>query len=224
MKKIKSKLFLGTLICAMLFATTACSDDKKATEATTEATTTQEATTTEATTEVTTEATTAATTEEVAVSQDLFADTGLPTFELSSEDLHDGVWDSVISDLEGGQNVSPQLSWEPVPEASCYVIYMVDSSAENWIHWKSNGVTETNLPQGWASEEEYVGPYPPKGTHNYDIYVFALRQPVERAYGLFNCNNMLFKKDAMKCDAVEEGSSGNIISYGYLPGTYTREN
>lgn len=156
------------------------------------------------------------------VSVDLFADSGLSTFELSSEDLHDGVWDPVIASVDDGKNVSPQLSWEPVPEATSYVIYMVDTSAGNWMHWKVNGVTETNIPQGYSSSEEYIGPYPPSGTHSYDVYVFALRQPVEVARGPLNCKTNLFTKYAMELDAVEEGSSGNILSYGYLPGTYTR--
>ena len=146
----------------------------------------------------------------------------MATFELSSDDLHDGAWDPIISSVDDGQNVSPQLSWEPVPEASCYVIYMVDSSAGNWLHWKSKNVTETELAQGWAPEEEYVGPYPPGGTHSYDIYVFALKEPVERVQGAFNTSNSIFYNNAMKLDAVEEGASGNIVAYGYLPGTYTR--
>lgn len=220
MKRITKKIILGMLIGTMVFATTACGDDNTSTEETSETThteTTIEETTTEETTET-------ATTEEEVASVDLFADTGLPTFELTSEDLHDGVWDSVISDLEGGQNVSPQLSWEPVPDATSYVIYMVDTSAGNWMHWKVNGVTETTLPQGWASEEQYIGPYPPGGTHIYEIYVFALKQPVEKAKGTLNSRTDFFTKYAMELDAVEEGASGNIISYGYLSGTYTREN
>ena len=218
MRKIKT-IILGTLICTMLFVVTACGEDKQNTE-----TTTSEEGATEATTGATTESITAATTEEALGSVDMFADTGLPTFELSSEDLKDGVWEPVISSVDDGQNVSPQLSWEPVPEATNYVIYMVDTSAGNWMHWKVNGVTETNLPQGYSSSKEYIGPYPPGGTHSYDVYVFALKQPVEAAKGSLNCETSLFTKFAMQLDAVTEGSSGNIISYGYLSGTYTRGN
>ena len=68
---------------------------------------------------------------------------GKETFALSSGDLHDGVWDTVITNTVNGENVSPQLSWEPVDGAECYAIYMVDTSANCWIHWKSGGVTET---------------------------------------------------------------------------------
>ncbi len=158
----------------------------------------------------------------VAEDMDMFKDTGFSTFELTSEDLHDGVWDSVITNTENGSNVSPQLSWDAVPDAACYVIYMVDTTVEDWIHWKSNNVTETNLPQGWAPEGEYIGPYPPGGTHDYEIYVFALKEPVERAKGAYNNSNMKFKKNCLDLDAVTEGTSGNILAYGHTTGTYTK--
>lgn len=151
----------------------------------------------------------------------IFADSGLRTFEVTSEDLHDGVWDSIITNTDNGSNVSPQLSWEAVPEAGCYVIYMVDTSAGNWIHWKSNNVTETSLPQGWAPEGEYIGPYPPSGTHDYKIYVVAIKEPVERAKGAFNSTNEKFKSNVMSMDATTEGASGNILAYGEIVGTYT---
>lgn len=203
---MKKNIVLITLSCMLIMAFTGCS--KSGSNNTSES--------------VSTEATTQATTEEASTTGDLFKESGFATFELSSEDLHDGAWDPAIASIDNGTNSSPQLSWEPVPEATCYVIYMIDTSADNWLHWKSNNVTETTLPQGWASTEEYVGPYPPGGTHNYDIYVFALREPVERAKGTLNNPNSLFYNNAMALDSVEEGSSGNIISYGYLPGTYTK--
>lgn len=153
---------------------------------------------------------------------DIFSDTGFSTFTLSSDDLHEGVWDTVITNTDNGLNVSPQLAWEAVPGAGCYVIYMVDTTVEDWIHWKSNNVTETNLPQGWAPKEEYIGPYPPGGTHDYEIYVFALKEPVERAKGAFNNSNMKFKANALALDSVTEGTSGNILAYGHITGTYTK--
>lgn len=50
---------------------------------------------------------------------------GYDTFEVTSEDLIDGVWSDVIS-KDCGDNVSPQLSWEAVDGAELYIIYMVD--------------------------------------------------------------------------------------------------
>ena len=147
---------------------------------------------------------------------------GHVTFELDSVDLKDGVWDNVISNTDAGENKSPELKWEPVDGAKLYVIYMVDPDGGNWLHWKSDEVTETDLPEGWASSMEYVGPYPPSGTtHTYDVYVVALKKPVERLRGLFNGSNMKFHEFIKGLDTDAEGGSGNIISYGYLSGTFT---
>ena len=78
------------------------------------------------------------------------------TFELTSEDLHNGVWDNVISNTLAGENVSPQLSWEPVDDALFYVVYMVDMTANYWIHWAYRSINtnfRTSFPA--ASSREY---------------------------------------------------------------------
>ncbi len=138
-------------------------------------------------------------------------------FELGSSDLHDGVWDTVITKTANGSNRSPQLSWAPVEGAGCYAIFMVDTTAGNWLHWKSVSESETELPAGWAPENEYKGPYPPSGTHNYEVYVFALKQAPERIKGGFDASNEKMY-DFMK---ELDGDGGNIISYGHILGTYT---
>ena len=144
----------------------------------------------------------------------------LSTFELSSDDLHDGVWDEDITNTLNGSNRSPQLSWEPVDGAGCYAIFMVDTTASNWIHWKSVTESETDLPAGWAPESEYVGPYPPKGyTHDYEIFVMALREQPERIKGSFDNSNPKLLEFAKEMDGENED---NIISYGHLTGTYTK--
>jgi len=142
----------------------------------------------------------------------------LSTFELSSEDLHDGVWDTVITKTTNGENRSPQLSWAPVEGASCYVVFMIDTSAGNWLHWKSGTENETVLPAGWAPQSEYVGPYPPGGTHDYEIFVFALKEKPEKIKGSFNGSNPRMMEYAKDIDGENED---NIISYGHLTGTYT---
>lgn len=145
---------------------------------------------------------------------------GFDTFELSSEDLSDGVWNTIITNTENGSNVSPQLSWEPVEGAECYVVYMIDTMAGNWVHWMSNNVTETELPQGWASADEYVGPYPPDGTHTYEIYVVALKQPVE-LNGKLDTRYQGVIGDIVAMDILPDGTEGNILGYGHMVGTYT---
>jgi phosphatidylethanolamine-binding protein (PEBP) family uncharacterized protein len=128
----------------------------------------------------------------------------------------------VITNTLSGSNVSPQISWEPVEGATCYAIYMTDTTAGNFIHWKSANVTETTLPQGWATDSDYIGPYPPPGaTHDYDIYVVALKNPVERAKGAFKSSNPNFEENVLALDTDVDGATGNMIAYGYLTGTYT---
>ena len=150
----------------------------------------------------------------------LFQDSGIPAFSITSENLKDGAWELIIG-KHSGDNLSPQLSWEPVPGAACYVIYMVDTKALDYVHWMSNNVTETTLPLGWADIAEYVGPYPPAfETHPYDVYVLALREPVEDLKSTFGVANVFFTKNLFHLDAPAEGVTGNLLGYGYLSGTY----
>ena len=150
-----------------------------------------------------------------------FQETDVPVIEVTSSDLHDGVWDSVITNTKNGLNVSPQLSFEPVDGAESYVIYMVDNTATYWLHWISNNVTETDLEQGWAGQDEYVGPYPPDGTHEYEIDVIALKQPVSEVYGQFDKANIFFEDNKYNCNKTDDGQAGNILAIGRLAGTYT---
>ena len=166
---------------------------------------------TEAAADAATEAATAAESKELDLSK-------LSTFELSSEDLHDGVWDTAITKTSNGENRSPQLSWEAVDGAGCYAIFMIDTSANNWLHWKSVTDSETVLPAGWAQSDEYVGPYPPSGTHDYEIFVLALKEQPERIKGSFDNSNPKMLEYAKEIDGENED---NIISYGHLMGTYT---
>lgn len=143
-------------------------------------------------------------------------------FTVTSENLHDGVWDDVISYTDAGENKSPQLSWKPVDGAKLYLIYMSDLGAWNLIHWKTADVTETELPEGWAGRSDYVGPYPPPGaTHTYEIYVVALKNPVERMKGGLGAQNPRFEENFKAADTDVDGNTGNILAVGRLAGTFT---
>ena len=159
--------------------------------------------------------------DESEITETPFEETDVPVIEITSADLHDGVWDSVITNTKNGLNVSPQLSFEPVDGAESYMIYMVDNTATYWLHWISNNVTETDLEQGWAGQDEYVGPYPPDGTHEYEIYVIALKQPVSEVYGQFDKANIFFEDNKYNCNKTDDGQPGNILAIGRLVGTYT---
>lgn len=146
----------------------------------------------------------------------------LPAITLTSEDLHDGVWDADITNTSKGSNRSPQLAWEPVAGASCYAVYMVDTTAGYWLHWKSLNISETSLAAGAASGTEYVGPYPPSGTHEYEIRVYALKEAAEEDQSRFDSGNSKFEQVIAELDQNSSGA-GNVLAYGTLSGTYTRE-
>ncbi len=144
------------------------------------------------------------------------------SFEVTSSNLNNGVWDDIISNTDKGSNKSPQLEWSPVEGAGLYVIIMDDPDGGDWMHWKSDNVTETSLAEGWAPASDYIGPYPPNGsTHTYEIYVVALKAAVERVKGSFNGQNLKFEENFKNLDVDADGNSGNIIAVGRISGTFT---
>ena len=152
-----------------------------------------------------------------------------PAFTVTSESLDGENWGEACG--FDAENASPQLSWEPVEGASTYVIYMIDLTAGNIIHWKSDGITETNLSQGSATSAfsqsevdhaDYVGPNPPSGsTNQYNIYVFALKAPVEKVMGKIGDRalNLQHMMDSLDTDA--EGNTGNIVAVGRVVGYFS---
>lgn len=151
---------------------------------------------------------------------------GYEKFELTSTDLENGVWADIISNARGN-DVSPELSWEPVEGAAEYIVYMVDMNTPDQIvcgvlHWKACGITVTELPEGWAPLSDYAGPNPGSGvTHIYEIYVVALKEPVERLKGSVRGLNPKFKDFIQGLDTDREGNTGNILAYGKISGTFT---
>ena len=150
---------------------------------------------------------------------------------VNSDDLNNGVWDSSITNTPEGQDLSPQLSFDKVEGASYYVIYMVDESANNWVHWYAE-VPEPGLDHG-LNAGKYIGPYPPEGSgdHIYAVYVYALAdkpgvkydgeypefdEPWLGAESLWS--GVLNIKDSIQRPTLY----GNVISYGYIEGTYSR--
>ena len=140
---------------------------------------------------------------------------------MTSDSLHDGFWDDETSNAGDNKSLSPQLSWEPVEGASCYVIYMIDVSANNFLHWKQGDITETNLTKGFSPRKNYVGPYPPNGsTHKYLVSVIALKNPSEKVTGSLR-NGFPEVGDAIKAmDTDKDGNTGNILAAGKISGLY----
>ena len=142
-------------------------------------------------------------------------------FAVTSNSLHDGYWDEITANTVDGQNASPDLSWEPVEGASCYAVYMVDLNTHYFLHWVQGDITETSLPQGFAGTKYYIGMYPPAGsTHVYNVYVFALKNPVERVKGSVNGISPKFPEFITALDTDKDGNTGNIISVGKISGKF----
>ena len=151
--------------------------------------------------------------------------TELKMIKVTSDDLHDGIWDDSISNTDAGKNESPQLSWEWVPGAGEYVIYMIDEyDTDYWLHWRVTGVLDTYHAHGeeFAEEvtEEYVGPYPPDGIHEYAVYVFALRGQAMTYPGNFDAESVSIAKVKAGLDIASDGREGNILAYGSIRGNY----
>ena len=161
----------------------------------------------------------------------------LPTFNVSSSDLHDGAWDEKIGAKHG--NISPELTWDKVNYAGKYAIIMIDHGGNNWLHWisivdDSNDDDNNNeddkdlnvtIPSGAYNniDDGYVGPYPPSGTHSYTIYVFALQGDT------YNLNFQLDKGGTDLQNIVDQLNSGvytdynNIVAVGIIEGNYSAD-
>lgn len=158
------------------------------------------------------------------------------TMTVRSDSLHNGMWDVQITNTEDGSNRSPQISFEPVEGADHYVIYMVDESANNWVHWLALDVRETELEFGanqgkYGNDEgfQYVGPYPPKGSgeHVYTVYVYALKAEPDGNLTLefdetFLGGDLLYYDHLNISEKGNPEHYGNVLAYGYLSGNYGR--
>lgn len=156
----------------------------------------------------------------------------IDSFELTSENLTDDVWDDVITNTKVGENLSPELSWEPVEEANYYCVYMFDELIGNWLHWRVEGLTEAGLEAGACDKEranisndseneimaQYIGPYPPGGTHTYTVYVFALKEmPESTELGNFDDSGNNINDIA----EILNGDQNNLVGVGKISGKYT---
>ena len=158
------------------------------------------------------------------------------TIRVASDDLYDGVWDTKITNTAEGENLSPHLYFDPVEGAEHYVIYMVDETDGNWVHWMAACVHENELFTGdnasvYANDPDfqYVGPYPPAGSgeHKYSIYVYALQGEPDCDLSLVSFDDKSFGGDILYYDflnVTERGKPnryGNVLAYGYISGVYS---
>jgi len=142
--------------------------------------------------------------------------------KLKSEDFVDN--SSIPSEFTcDGRNVSPQLSWEDVPEETkSFALSVTDPDAPGgtWIHWLVYDISKAlrkieraSLPEGAREvvndfgKRPYGGPCPPSGTHRYFFTIYAI--DTEHLEGL-NKRNFL--------DIVEK----HTIEKAVIKGLYKR--
>ncbi|MGV3103935.1 YbhB/YbcL family Raf kinase inhibitor-like protein [Rothia sp. 32237D007AR] len=162
----------------------------------------------------------------------------LPTFTLTSTDISEGqtLPRAQVSGTmgAGGQDLSPQLSWEGFPaETKSFVVTCFDPDAptpSGFWHWTVSNIpaTVTELPTGAASNlpsgalahlndggtREFLGAAPPAG-HGPHRYIFCVTAV-----------------DVEKLDLDEDASCAvvnfNLFSHGiaraFLTATYEEEN
>ena len=123
------------------------------------------------------------------------------SMNVTSESLVSGRWSDAISNLPGGKNLSPQLSFSPVTE------------------YAEGRKTD-------SEESSYIGPYPPKGSgeHVYTVYVFALNEDPDSGYpSEFDAPFIPAEELLQKHLDISGGKPGNVLEYGYLSGTFSND-
>jgi Raf kinase inhibitor-like YbhB/YbcL family protein len=109
------------------------------------------------------------------------------TMSLTSSSFSDG---GDIPQKHGKRfdNVSPELSWTGAPkETKSFALALVDTHpiAQGYVHWLvvDIGAATTSLPEGAADGamptgsrelKPYAGPFPPSGTHEYELTLYAV--------------------------------------------------
>jgi Raf kinase inhibitor-like YbhB/YbcL family protein len=129
-----------------------------------------------------------------------------------------------------GENVSPPLNWEGVPEGTKSIALVSDdpdAPIGTWVHWvmwnvpadathlSENVPPDENLPDGSRQgitdfrSHGYGGPSPPSGTHRYYFKIYALDTKLD------------ISSNSKKADLLK-AMEGHIITEGQLMGKYKR--
>ncbi len=145
------------------------------------------------------------------------------SLSVTSKDVKDGVWDDKITNTNYGENLSPELTWDPVEGASSYVVIMIDGA---WLHMDVF-TDKTHLDAGAIKRgsrgDQYVGPYPPNGTHTYSVFVFALKDESGKVKLSFDAGGNSIDQIYTSLNVDKNGNSGNVIAVGRLDGNYTHK-
>ena len=138
-----------------------------------------------------------------------------------------------LSGLDEGEDVSPPLAWDGVPNGTKSLVLIIDDPDAPdpkapkmvWVHWvvynmppDTKGLPENagkaGLPQGTVlglndfKKTEYGGPCPPVGRHRYFHKLYAL-------------DNTLDLRSGTKSQ-IERAMQGHVLANAELIGTYQK--
>jgi Raf kinase inhibitor-like YbhB/YbcL family protein len=125
-----------------------------------------------------------------------------------------------------GSNQMPGLSWTAGPAGTkSYLVIVEDPDAPTarpYLHWIAANIppATTSLPAAMAGlpnliqasgrpgMNQYFGPRPPSGVHNYNFQVFAL-------------DTLISGQDGIAIGEVQSQIKGHVLASGVLAGTYS---
>jgi Raf kinase inhibitor-like YbhB/YbcL family protein len=140
---------------------------------------------------------------------------------LSSTDFADG---GPLSMRHGKkfENASPQLAWSDLPSGTASLaLTMIDTHpvARGYVHWFIDGIPPVDgefsggaggaVPVG-RELTAYAGPFPPSGTHEYVITLYALDADAPA----LSANSTP--------TAFVESVKGHVLATATLTGTFTK--
>jgi Raf kinase inhibitor-like YbhB/YbcL family protein len=129
-----------------------------------------------------------------------------------------------------GQNISPPLNWESVPDGTKSVALISDdpdAPVGTWVHWVMWNIpadameltesvpSDEDLPDGSRQGitdfrcHGYGGPAPPSGTHRYYFKIYALNTKLD------------LPSSSTKADLIK-AMEGHVLGEGQLMGKYRR--
>src|SRR3989344_7681790 len=124
-----------------------------------------------------------------------------------------------------GENVSPPLTIEAVPEHTKSLVLIVDdpdAPSKTWVHWvvynidpSIRTIEKNTVPEGSVlgitdfCSPGYDGPCPPRDTHRYFFKLYAL-------------DTVLTRSEDINKENVEHAMDGHILDQAELIGLYKR--
>lgn len=121
------------------------------------------------------------------------------------------------------ENISLPVTWKDIPsDTKSFALTLIDRDNHNYIHWivtnipsdvtgLDEGATASGLPSGAKEVKPYAGPFPPSGTHKYDLMVCALKTETLELPAKINF------------DSLSEIVQRDALGMAHVTGTFTKQ-